>query len=148
MSRMQRTALEAECRALARVLTRDPPTPYLITKYCEAHARSDQFGSSDRFDRWLLSAACRHPVVARLADGYARQVLPRSILRRKLILLLALLEVTPPHHRLVRPAVRSRTGVVAALALHGVVGIAVGALGILVFGPAHLAARLLGDRRG
>jgi hypothetical protein len=69
------------------------------------------------------------------------------MLRRKLILILALLEVSPPHHRLVLPVVRSRISALTALAFHGLRGLAALAMGVVLFGPVHLAARWSGDRR-
>ncbi len=48
--------------------------------------------SFDRFDDWLLRFAAAHPAQTSLADAYARMVRPYGDLRRRLTLMLALLE--------------------------------------------------------
>lgn len=141
------SGLERECRSFVRMFTGVPPNEYLLEKYAQAHAVTDQFVPSAGFDAWLLRVAGTGPVPARLADAYARRFAPRSTIRRKLVLVLALLEVTPPYHRVVAAVARPAVVTILALAVHGLAGVAAAVLGILLFGPAHLIARLGGVRK-
>lgn len=51
-----------------------------------------------RFDRWLGLVAGMHPVLTALADAYARIARPYGDLRRRLTLILALLETHGATH--------------------------------------------------
>ena len=90
-----RPVLEHECRTFTRYLAGRDPTPYVVAKYCEAHEVSAAFGG-DRFDRRLTAAARYHSATTLLADAYARFFAPHGLLRKKLVLLLAILEISPP----------------------------------------------------
>lgn len=93
-----RTDLERECRTFTRYLAGRDATPYVIGKYCDAHTASPAF-AGDRFDRRITAAARIHPVAAFVADAYARFFAPHGLLRKKLIVLLAILETSPPFYR-------------------------------------------------
>jgi hypothetical protein len=92
--------LEQECRTFTRYLVRRDPTPYVIGKYAAAHTASPAMAraegkASSRFDVRLTAIARRHPVLAVMADAYARIFAPRGLLRKKLVLLLAIIETSP-----------------------------------------------------
>ena len=92
--------LEQECRTFTRYLVRRDPTPYVIGKYAAAHTASPAMAQtegkgSSRFDVRLTAIARRHPVLAVMADAYARIFVPRGLLRKKLVLLLAIIETSP-----------------------------------------------------
>lgn len=139
--------LERECRTLVRVFSRAPASPYLLSKYIEAHRSLDQFVPRTAFDSWLLRFACGGTSLARVADSYARHFAPRSTLRRKLILILALVEVMPPYHRAIAPAVRSSILAFAVLIGQGLAGAVLLLPGILLIGPVHLLTRHRGGVR-
>lgn len=142
-----RALLDLECRTFARLFTRTPPNDYLLGSYAEAHRNTGKFDPTDRFDPWLLRLARSGSAVARLADGYARFFAPRSLLRRKLILVLSLVEVTPPYyHDADGTASSSRVRIIVALAFRGLVGVAIAGLGLIAFGPVHLVVRMAGRR--
>jgi hypothetical protein len=83
-----------------------------------------------------------------LADGYARLFLPRGVLRKKLVLALAILESSAPFHRaLDRTPPRPFAVVVVQLACSAVVGILTGLTGSVIFAPLSLIARLRDRRR-
>jgi hypothetical protein len=96
--RTPRFVLEQECRTFTRYLVGQRPTPYVVEKYCDAHAISLN-GDSDLFDARLTAVARWHPETACIADAYARFFAPRGMLRKKLVLLLAILEISPPFFR-------------------------------------------------
>jgi hypothetical protein len=88
-------ALAAECAVLARYLCGAAPGEYVTRKYIQAHERSEQFAAFSRFDRLLLRWGTRSAPAARLVDAYGCLFARRSAFRRKLVLLLAILEVCP-----------------------------------------------------
>ena len=93
--------LERECRVFTGYLLGCVPHPYAFRKYAEAHRLSTTFSLGSRFDFFLIRAARTHRTVARLADSYARLFFPSALLRKKLVLLLAILETCPPSCHLI-----------------------------------------------
>jgi NADH dehydrogenase len=94
-------SLAGECRTLTRHLIGSDPTAYVVSHYARAHQASGRLMPGDRFDRLLVRIAARHRLLARCADSYARVFAPASLLRRKLVLLLAILETAPETHRVI-----------------------------------------------
>jgi hypothetical protein len=145
-----RDQLDRECRVFCRYLVNREPGAYVLGKYYDAHvatAGRDALPAA-LFDAWLLSTGKTHPLLTRLADVYARFVRPRTELRRKLILLLAILESCAPtdaefhlSHAVYTPIVLVR------LLGYGLnCGITLGAA-FMVFLPLHLAAGFAARRR-
>jgi hypothetical protein len=138
--------LARECRAFCRYLVHQEPSDYVIGWYQAGH-RSIPFGRGpgpDRFDRILLTMACQGGPLTRIADAYARVLRPRSALRQKLVLLLAIVENCPPAHGYLNSAqVGSKAGLLLVMAAAG--GGFLGALliGMLLVGPVHLGCALL-----
>lgn len=93
---MRLNQLERECTTYARYLSGGPPTPYLVEKYLDFHQKLGEKARTDPFDSFLVEVSTRGPLWTRLADSYARIFRPDSELRKKLILVLALLECAPP----------------------------------------------------
>ena len=90
--------LERECRVFTRYLAGREPTPYVIAKYRAAHAAGPAYRAQSAFDARLVAGARLHPVLAWLVDAAARFTAPRGLLRKKLVLLLAILETAPPFY--------------------------------------------------
>lgn len=86
--------LAAECSAFCVYLAGHEPSEYIRRRYCEAHKRTDliQQDRSNGFDLFIIRFARCGSLCARLADVYTRWFYRRSALRRKLLLLLAILE--------------------------------------------------------
>jgi len=93
---MDTVQLERECRSYTRYLTGHHPTPYVIAKYLDFHQKMGIGVTGDRFERLLVSISARGPVWTRLADSYASIWRKNSVLRKKLVIALALLECAPP----------------------------------------------------
>ncbi len=91
--------LERECEVFARYLSGSPPSDYVLAQYRAAHAAGvvDPPGGATRFDEFVVRQARRGAWLARALDAHARVFANGSLLRRKLVLLLALLEVRSPH---------------------------------------------------
>jgi len=130
-----------------RYLSGRAATPYVLGKYRDGHDTLPAPAPS-AFDRLLLGLCRTHLVGVGLADAYSRWFRPRSLVRLKLTLTLAILENTPPFHAAMT---RCRTGTPALLALRLV---ALGAwygvtltVAALVLGPIHLVSSL-GTRPG
>ena len=90
--------LDAECSLFADYLIRKSPNAYVLEKYREAHKTSEAFRELvlDPFDAFLLSISRWHPLGLRIVDSYASWFFRRSVVRKKMVLLLAILECCPP----------------------------------------------------
>ena len=133
--------LDRECDTLTRYLIGEAAPPAIREKYRQAHAPGSQSpGSPDG----LCHLARRGPRFARIADTFAVVFARRSPLRRKLVLLLALLESHgETSARVDTPDAGSPAGFVFAAGLRALVFLVVLALS-LVFVP---LGGVLGGRR-
>jgi len=93
---MDTVQIEQECQSYARYLAGCAPTPYVIAKYLDFHQKMGNDPTGDRFERLLVSVSARGPLWARLADSYCSIWRKNSLLRKKLVVVLALLECAPP----------------------------------------------------
>jgi len=92
------STLARECDVFCRYLTGQAASPFIVEKYAEAHARDPRYGKSSTFDGVLLGAARLAPALAHLVDSYAAVGARSSLLRKKLVLLVAILESSSPAH--------------------------------------------------
>lgn len=145
-------ALARECEVFVRYLLGREVRPYVVDRYVAAHRfRGELEPPSGGFDALLVSLARGGPRRAWLADCYARLWAPGSHLRRKLVLLLAVLECAPPTAR----ELGSETGehparVALRLVVRGLAFVGGAVLASLLLLPARAAHRLRGSpgRRG
>jgi len=93
---MNAAELARECGVFTRHIAGRAPTPYVVRRYTDAHAVLTGLEPNGGHGRWLLRVARVGPLPCRVADAWARLAAPRSALRMKLVVLLAILEVTPP----------------------------------------------------
>lgn len=135
--------LERECHAFTRLLTGKAPTAYITRKYLDAHGVRPDLAATAGFERVLVRHAARGPLMARLADAYARRLFPRGSFRKKLVLLLAIVETSPVlHHHVDTAPTRSLPSALVSLAVAGTTGVALALAGILLF----TALRLVWDK--
>jgi len=140
--------LARECRAFARYLSGRTPSDEVEAWYRRADPdRVAPTRGAPAIDRALLAAARWGAPWTRMADGYARFVRPVGPLRRRLTLMLAILENAPDTHPALHSADVGRRSVVVArlvghLAASGVALVS----GLVVFGPVHLVLGLAGPR--
>lgn len=133
-------SLDRECRVFAAYLLGSAPAPYVIRKYHEAHQLSPAFSDDGRFDRHLVRVAAVHGALTRAADAYARLVAPNALLRKKLVLLLAILETSAPSSDRIDAAIGGgRSALVLRLFISGIASILSAAAGALLFLPTHIA---------
>lgn len=136
------TALELgkECEVFTRHISGRPATPRVSEQYAAAHRVLSGMAPGDGHERWLLRVARTGPAACRIADAWARLAAPRGALRRKLVVLLAILEVSPPY---VEELDQPRGGAVLEWLRIGGSGLVFAgalAIGVLLFLPARLAA--------
>ena len=137
--------LRRECDVFSRFLVQEPANQYVEEKYLTAHRALSLLSEATRFDRILVGVAQTRPLAARVADGYASLFARQSLLRRKLVLLLAILETAPPYYRVVDRVGRlPRLLLVGGLAGRSLVSLFGVAIAALVLLPMQL---LLGSRR-
>jgi hypothetical protein len=137
------TDLDRECDVFCRYLTGRPATAYVREKYRAFHqapeaAEELQPGT---FDGTLVAAARLHPTATRLADAYAAFARPGGTLRKKLVLLVAVLEACAPDAlRIDEPSAPPGVGVWVALAAAVAAGGLTLAAAAAVFAPWHAVA--------
>jgi hypothetical protein len=136
---MSERRLQRECRVFTRHLIGTAPGEYVAERYLDAHRVRTDFTPRSRFDRFLCSFAAVTPLAARLADAWCAMFAPGSVLRRKLVLLLAMLESCAPHYRRLEDVSGNRALAFAGLFGRGLVAALVLLVSVLVFLPARIA---------
>lgn len=134
-----------ECRVFTQHLLGRDPDDYVIATYRSAVAGMPELCADSRFDETLLSFARIHPWGAKIADAYASLFLRAGALRKRLVLLLAILETRPPFSQAIDQAVGGalpvlliRLGARTAVALASLVA------GTLIFTPTRLVLAMMG----
>jgi hypothetical protein len=136
-----RAVLERECRTFTRYLAGREASPYVVQKYCDAHP-VPLASPADPFERRLMTVAQWHPVAALVADAYARFFAPYGPLRKKLVLLLAILETSPRFFReLDRPPGGGRVAEALRVSARLLVFILALVVGVIVLLPVRLLTR-------
>ena len=137
----QAAELGRECDVFVRYLSRADSTPYVRAKYTRAVERIPSLRARPGFESRLLRFAGRGPTAARIADAYAALLAPDSVLRSRLVLLLALLESTPPYHEAIeRPPPGASAKELSGAIVAGMAGVISLVAGLLVLLPLRLRA--------
>ncbi len=145
-------SLDRECDVFARYLTGVPAGDYLRTKYREAHGGGGPGAgvvgpATGSFDSALVGFARSGTFATRLADAHARLFANGGLLRRKLVLMLALLECSAPE-RVDAVVSRSITGFFFRAAWLGVCFVLLALLSLVVLLPLRLVCALFGSGDG
>jgi hypothetical protein len=142
------TPLERECDVFCRTLAGVSAPAAVRADYARAHEVGPLGGAPSFFDRTLVRIGRTTPFCARLADSYAVLFARRSLLRQKLVMLLAILESHGATSRRM-DAPRSRS--LAAFAIAAPVLVLLFALrtllAILILAPIHAASRFASPPR-
>jgi|SRR5687767_13465806 len=145
---MNQKALERECSVYTRYFIRREPTSYIARKYLHYH---DLFThpvptSGRLLDNVLLALSRQGTLATRLADVYASRFAKTATLRRKLSLVLALLESSSLAPMLEAAESRAPFQVCVRIAV-GVVlyvtALAIAAAGLI---PVHLLSAIQASR--
>jgi hypothetical protein len=121
MPRSGEQELAEECRVFCRYLAGVEATEDVVRAYQRAHDVSSlKLNAATPMDRALLQLASGSTTLTRIADSFAAPLVPGGALRRKLVLLLAILESRGASASQVDHAVPgSRLIWVAGAAFHG-----------------------------
>jgi hypothetical protein len=130
--------LGRECAAIARYLTGHTPTGYVLAKYRDAHARHEHLNGGSAVDRFLLRVARTSTAGAWLVDCYTALFARTAVVRRKSVLVVALLESSAPSAEYFdSPDRGGAAGSIARLGLRGAL-FSAGVLGsIVLLAPIH-----------
>lgn len=96
IERIQQENYKRECRVFCRYLTAQKENDFVLNKYIECHSRVDM-KARDKFDSFLVRLASRNPLFTRFCDSFSRFFYSPSLIRKKLVYLLAILENSPPY---------------------------------------------------
>ena len=92
-------ALDHECTVFAQYLTNEKPNSYVLAKYSDAHGANEIFHDSGPFDTFLIDICRKGAFATRLVDAYTSVFCRGSVVRKKMVLLVAILENCSPTHR-------------------------------------------------
>jgi NADH dehydrogenase len=144
------TQLTREARLFGRYLVGQSPDEYIQDKYVQAStAISCLTTPLDGFDRFCLRVASMGTLGLPLADTYCTYFYKNATLRKKLVVMTAILENAGPTFRCFQSQ-RKRSFLAVMFSL-GIIGLAAGfslLLAGLSLGPLHLAASLLRKTKG
>ena len=149
ISGLKHKRLERECRVFARYLIGTMPVDYAVQKYLAYHDQSAAKATTiDTFDRVLLVVARMSHWGVCLADSYASRFRKHSVLRRKLVLVLAILECASPSYQVIDAAYQGNAvWIMARLVWHGAMYAVAVTTAALMLGPLHVATSLMGALR-
>jgi hypothetical protein len=137
---MEDRTLFLECQIFCEYLVQQKADAYITLKYQEAHlsANFPLPKCLHPFERWLMMVAQIHPYLTRLADSYSRLLFPSSILRKKLVLLVAILE-SGKHRQGFSdmPEPSTRMAFLARCAFEGVVFLCNACMALIFLFPIH-----------
>jgi hypothetical protein len=142
----ERRDLEAECAKFARYLSGAEPDRFVIDKYVAAHeAGAVELPGTSSYERAVVGIARNGPV--RMLDAHSRVFANGNLLRRKLVLVLALLETRSPSAEKIDTAVPGSTvGLFLRIGVLGVLFAARVAVASVLLLPVRLACALGGGR--
>ncbi len=142
---MEDRPLFTECQIFCEYLVQQSPDTDIIQKYQSAHHSGNISlpKIAHPFEGWLLVIARTHPFLTRLADSYSRFLFPCSILRKKLVLLLAILESGKHNESFAdMPEPFPRIVFLARCAFEGGIFACIACVAFIFFSPIHLGSVL------
>ena len=144
---MEDHALFIECQIFCKYLVQQKPDAYITQKYQQAHQSGNIAlpKTDEPFERWLMLVARIHPFMTRLADSYSRLLFPSSIVRKKLVLLVAILESGKHSQEFSdMPEPSTRMTFFARCAFEGFVFVCIACMAVIFLLPIHLGCILYG----
>ncbi len=138
-----RATLERECDVFARYLAASAGDSYVKAQYVAAHeAGVVELAGTTAFQRRVVSLASSAPWSLRALDVHSRVFANGGLLRRKLVLLLAILETRAPHDvELDTPTAGSAASMFVRMAWIGVVFALLLVASTVVLAPVALLSR-------
>jgi uncharacterized protein YbjT (DUF2867 family) len=149
LSESSQQIVEDECRTFVTYLVGPKPSAYVVERYvmaAQAHGLSNDEAFSC-LDRAALKLARRGRMFARWADAYCALFCRNGVLRRKLVLLAAILEhVAPTSEAFDRVSPSSAAKTVLSLATYGLTSAVSLFLGAVILLPVSVVCRIAGRR--
>ncbi len=124
--------LRWEAKVFGRYLIGREVAPHLVERYVQAHGALGALLGAGEESR-AVAFARRRPRLLPFLDAAAALLDPRGLLRRKLLLMLAVLEASPEYAAEFLPRPQSRTLLVARLAGRGIAAAFKAAAGIPIY---------------
>lgn len=141
--------LEKEFRNFTNYLIGYEPDGYIKSKYVQGHRITEIDRDSGSFDMLLVRMANRSKVLARLADTYTSGFYKNALLRKKLLLLLAILESCGPTYRHIDTVnERSVIALYVKVAQKAAVFVLTLILSCIIFAPLKFLTSLLSKDNG
>jgi hypothetical protein len=139
--------VDRECRTFARHLLGGSPDAKTREDYRRAVATVPELAASGPRDHALLGLARTGWLATRLADAWAALFARSSVLRKRLVMLLAIMESRAPTSAAIdRPLGGSSPVAIFAIAARGVVAVAGLAIAVLTVSPVIIVSRWRGAR--
>ncbi len=138
--------ISEECHVFVRYLIGQEPSNYILRKYIEAHTIRHISSGIDEpvFDKFLLYVARRHPCLTRMIDTYTCIFLRKSLIRKKLVLLLAILETCSQTHSYFDcPYASNKIILCLKMMQNGIFFMVRMVVSILIFSPLYLMFNLV-----
>lgn len=143
----QQEVLRNECEQLTLYLTGTRSDNYVCEKYMHAHYADNPaipLGNASAFDRFLISMALINSMVTGLVDSYSKVFCRSALIRKKMVLLLAILESTEPYCSLFDAVtIGSTTAIIFRLFQKASLFMIRLILSTAIFMPLHLLFKLL-----
>jgi hypothetical protein len=143
---MRDPVLTHECICMHRYLVGGVPSAYVVDKYEAAHRHLLALATTRNwFDAFLVRSARSHSLLLRLIQVYARIFAPAALVRKKAVLLLAVIECGAPSLVTIQAARPRSPGRAIAGSILTVVAFALELLlAVIVFAPIHAVSGLAG----
>lgn len=133
-------SLRNECNVFCYYLINQRPNEYVLEKYQDGHRKSDinKNLESKHFDNLLIRIAKISPFFTKMVDVYTCRFFKSSLFRKKLVLLLAILEsCAQAHHCLDFVDPFSKVVLIIRMSQKGLVFICTLLLSTIMFMPLH-----------
>jgi hypothetical protein len=137
--------LDLECKTLTHYLIKRAPTPYILAKYREAHQVSPKLArlGTKPFDNLLVELSRKNIALTKLVDSYTAVFFRNAAVRKKMVLLLAILESCAPTYPIFdQPDANGRAAFLFCFVRHGIVFALSLIVAALLFLPLHLGFEL------
>jgi|GEM_PF-852457 hypothetical protein len=137
--------LDLECNTLTHYLIQRAPTPYILAKYREAHQVSPKLArlGAAPFDRFLVELSRKNIALTKLVDAYTALFFRNAAVRKKMVLLLAILESCAPTYPIFdQPDANGRAAFLLCFVRQGIVFALSLMVAAILLLPLHLGFEL------
>ena len=133
--------LDRECQVYSKYLIQQVPGKYVVDKYHDAHKKSRDLRRppKNKFDEVLIKLSSKTPFMTKIVDSYAALFFKNSLFRKKVIVLMAILENSPLSYLAFEaPDSKSPFLIALSLGLRGIYFVFTLAFSLLLFIPLRI----------